>query len=301
MTPFFSIIVPTYQRRYIVTATILNVLEQSFADFEIILVDDGSTDGTKDHLELVFSGESRLKIVSQENSERGAARNTGMKAASGEYLVFMDSDDRLERDHLSVLHHYALREKKPDFLTTKFDFLRDGRHIPTAIGRLKEGYYDYRVLLRGNILGMYLCVRRENPSLVPFENDRGFSILEDWMFNLANLRKGRIFVIDKTTYHLVDHADRSMRADQGIVARRMDRAVAWILKNIPFEESEKRIVSGYAAYFSAANFLQAGERSESFRRLKKAIHATGFRFSYLPLVIRLVVSYQPFKRKEKEV
>jgi len=298
MNPVFSIIIATYQRKSVVELTIRNVLEQTFTDFELVLVDDGSTDGTAEHLNRVFSNETRIKVIRQENKERGAARNTGIRHANGEYLVFMDSDDRIDRDHLSVLHYHLVEQNFPDFLSTKFDIVRNGVNHPTAIGKLTEGYHDYRILLEGNILGMYLCARRTHPGLIHFEEDRRFSILEDWMFNFSNLRNQYIYLIDRTTYHIVDHENRSMKADLSLVARRMENATDWILENIPLSDEEQRTVAGYSAYFSAVNSFAANDRTSAVSYLKKAIRTTGWRFAYLRLIIKLMLGNRIIKKME---
>lgn len=289
MHPFFSIIIATYQRREIVTETIRNVLRQRHTDFEIILVDDGSSDGTAEHVAAVFAHEPRLRIISQTNKERGAARNTGIRSATGDYLVFMDSDDRIDEDHLAVLYDRITKNNRPHFLTTKFDFIRGNKRVPTPVSRLKEGYYDYKILLRGNIIGMYSCVLRSNSGLVLFEEDRKYSILEDWMFNLSNLRHSSIYLVDKTTYHIVDHAERSMTADLNLVAERMQEASGWILEHVELDSSEQRILKGYSAYFSAMNSFQAKDKKAAWRYLRDGLRATGWRSAYLPLIIRLLL------------
>lgn len=89
--PFFSVIIPTYNRASIVTRAINSVLSQTFDNFEIIVVDDGSTDATKG---IVLSlKDTRIRYIYQENRGVCAARNNGTSNAQGEYFVFLDSDD----------------------------------------------------------------------------------------------------------------------------------------------------------------------------------------------------------------
>lgn len=88
--PFFSIIIPTFNRKALLQETLESVLSQRFTDYEIIVVDDGSTDGTVEYLSI--SGD-RIMLLTQEHRGPGAARNLGAKHASGNYLAFLDSDD----------------------------------------------------------------------------------------------------------------------------------------------------------------------------------------------------------------
>ena len=93
MSPYFSIIIPTYNRASIVKRAIDAALQQSFHDFEIIVVDDGSTDDTQEILQSIV--DSRITQIYQSNKGVCAARNTGASKAIGKYLLFYDSDDIL--------------------------------------------------------------------------------------------------------------------------------------------------------------------------------------------------------------
>ncbi|QIF04482.1 glycosyltransferase family A protein [Roseimicrobium sp. ORNL1] len=86
----FSIIIPTYNRIEYLKATLDSVWQQTFQDFEVIVVDDGSTDGTAAYLSSL---EGKVSLIQQSNAGPGAARNRGAEAARGEYVVFLDSDD----------------------------------------------------------------------------------------------------------------------------------------------------------------------------------------------------------------
>jgi len=93
-----SVIIPTYNREIFVVKAIDSVLNQSYTDYEIIVVDDGSTDDTRKALEAYAN---KISYIYQENSGVGSARNTGIKAAQGEWVAFLDSDDEWTKDYLS--------------------------------------------------------------------------------------------------------------------------------------------------------------------------------------------------------
>lgn len=93
MNPFFSIIIPTYNRAAFLNQAIKSILYQSYNDWEVIIVDDGSTDDTKNTIEQYQ--DNRIKYIYQNNSERSAARNNGIIHAQGDYILFLDSDDYL--------------------------------------------------------------------------------------------------------------------------------------------------------------------------------------------------------------
>ena len=109
----FSIIIPTYNRPYLTKIAIESVLQQTFSDFELIVVDDGS-DNSFDELSKFEIRDSRLKIIRHEkNFGVSAARNTGIKAASGEWICFLDSDDRFLKDKLEKTKKYI--EQFPEY------------------------------------------------------------------------------------------------------------------------------------------------------------------------------------------
>ena len=102
MTAFFSIIIPLYNKEHFITDTINSALNQDFKAFEIIVVNDGSTDKSLEKVKAI--GDPRIQVFSIENSGVSAARNFGIKKANSEYIVFLDADDLWEENHLSNLH-----------------------------------------------------------------------------------------------------------------------------------------------------------------------------------------------------
>lgn len=108
--PAVSVIIPAYNRVHCVAAAVESVFAQTFTDFEIIAVDDGSSDGTHDVLK---SFGDRIRLIRQENHGVSSARNTGVRAARGKWVAFLDSDDRWHADKLerqmAVLEKYNAR------------------------------------------------------------------------------------------------------------------------------------------------------------------------------------------------
>lgn len=98
--PFFSIIIPTYNRAGFLPVAIESVLQQTFLDWELIVIDDGSTDSTQAVVTQYVQQDSRINYYYQENAERSAARNHGISRARGEWICFLDSDDEYLPEHL---------------------------------------------------------------------------------------------------------------------------------------------------------------------------------------------------------
>lgn len=113
-TPFFSVILPTHNRLGMLREALRSVREQSFEDYEIIVVDDGSTDGTVEHL---AAHEPGIQVIHQPHRGPGAARNAGIAAARGAYVAFLDSDDVWFPWTLQIYRQAILQHGDPAFLT----------------------------------------------------------------------------------------------------------------------------------------------------------------------------------------
>lgn len=103
MKDLISIVIPAFNAESTLTETINSVINQTFQKFEVIVVNDGSTDGTMDLLDKLASTDSRIKIINIKNGGVSQARNTGMQAADGEWITFLDADDILESTFLENL------------------------------------------------------------------------------------------------------------------------------------------------------------------------------------------------------
>ncbi|MEO1679145.1 MAG: glycosyltransferase [Pseudomonadota bacterium] len=102
-SPVVSVIVPVYNTSALVGAAIESLKAQSFADFEALVVDDGSTDGSGAAALSAIGGDRRFRLIQRENGGLSAARNTALDAANGEFLAFLDSDDEYAPDFLGAL------------------------------------------------------------------------------------------------------------------------------------------------------------------------------------------------------
>ena len=98
----FSVIVPVYNCEDSLPRCIESILYQTYPDWELLLIDDGSTDGSFSLCEAYAKQDGRIRVIHQENAGQGPARNNGMKEATGDYVVFCDADDFYEKDALEI-------------------------------------------------------------------------------------------------------------------------------------------------------------------------------------------------------
>ncbi|HEV8000058.1 MAG TPA: glycosyltransferase family A protein [Planctomycetaceae bacterium] len=111
-SPFFSVVIPTYNRADLLRQALESVSRQEFQDFEVIVVDDGSTED----LSSVVAAFDRTRLIRQANAGPSAARNNGLRAAAGEYVAFLDSDDLWLPWTLSTYHDSIVNHGQPAFV-----------------------------------------------------------------------------------------------------------------------------------------------------------------------------------------
>lgn len=117
--PDISLIVPVYNVEPYLTECVESIRRQDFDAFEVLLVDDGSTDGSSRICDLMASGDSRFRVIHRQNGGTSVARNAGVAAARGRYIAFMDSDDVIHTSYLSRLYQIAV-DSDADIAMVKF-------------------------------------------------------------------------------------------------------------------------------------------------------------------------------------
>ncbi len=190
-----SIIVPVYNSGEFLKRCLESCLRQDFSDLELIVVDDGSTDNSYEIASDFAERDSRLHLYRQDNSGASAARNRGLDVASGDYVMFVDSDDWIEPGMLSEM--FKIIDKQRDIqvvqTTVPSDYKRQER----------EGVYSgkeaVKALLEGSWWGPYCkLVRLDAVGKLRFPSK---TISEDYLFNYSLFsRINALYYIDKTYY-----------------------------------------------------------------------------------------------------
>ncbi len=162
-TPVVSVIIPTYNRGIHMRRSVLSVLDQTYRDFELIIVDDASTDNTEDIVKDF--NDKRIRYIRHDNNKGApAARNSGIKAARGEFIAFQDSDDEWFPMKLEKQMH-AFKEAASDVGVVYTGLWRlDGKHktfIPSSSIKHKNGDIHRELLKRSFIGTPSMMVRKE--------------------------------------------------------------------------------------------------------------------------------------------
>ena len=156
MPPFFSVIIPTYNRRDFLKTSLDSVLNQTFKDFEVIVVDDGSTDHTITLLSE-YRGSGVNYLFTSHNGV-SHARNSGIKVSRGEYVAFLDSDDRWEERKLEITHRYIKEYPEIKIFHTDEIWYRKGKILNQKEKHKRPDGYVYPECLALCCIGMSTSV-----------------------------------------------------------------------------------------------------------------------------------------------
>lgn len=183
-----SIVIPVYNAENFLDSCLSSILVQKMTSYEVILVDDGSTDSSPLICDRYSATDSRFRTIHKKNGGVSSARNAGMALAQGEYVMFVDSDDRISPDALTVMSDAARQD--PDFVLGGFDIYQDdilyGPVLPsvsgyfTALSSFYEGtLLDFGELYRGPWAKLYRRSLIKKNALV---FDESLSYAEDKLF-----------------------------------------------------------------------------------------------------------------------
>jgi len=205
--PFFSIIVPAYNRAYILPRTIQSVLDQTFSDWELIVIDDGSKDNTATMMKGYT--DPRIHYHYQENKERSAARNNGIRNAKGKYICFLDSDDEFLPTHLSALFELIEKEKEPValFYSNCFMVYEDGTKRE-LISTVQKGDGWHVFFLKNSIIPARICIHQDVLKEIKFRED--IVIVEDTVLWTSIAIKYPVYHLNQSTVNYHWHDDNSV-------------------------------------------------------------------------------------------
>lgn len=219
MADRISVIIPAYNAEASIERTIMSALTQSYKNIQVVVVNDGSSDSTKQIVDSLCSRYNNILFVNTKNQGVSCARNVGMDNADGEYLVFLDADDILAENALENMYH-CIKENELDIVAAKhttIDFAKVGTVNFHDTGTLCI-YRGKDALLRSiedkpDTYSVWAKMYRRGV----LENVRfpeGKRIHEDSFFIFSCLTRDVIFgVYDKTVYIVVDTPDSASRGE----------------------------------------------------------------------------------------
>lgn len=286
LSPLVTVVIPTYNRWPLVAAAVESVLAQHHAEVEVIVVDDGSTDGTHRLLAQTYPS---VHVLRQANGERGAARNRGAQAARGTYLSFLDSDDVLDPWHVSQLVSLLARRREDDHRlppvvaapAVLWEPVSDARSPCGGLGLRRKRSLAEAALV-GTVLplpGLFVS-RDAFDSLGGFPEDPALARSEDWVFLSRLTARFPVVDLPSASVRIRSHPGRSMDDPVKVIESRL-AAMRLVLEDgvrgEPLDERSRRLVVGGTHRLCAAHFYGAGMMKPARHHLRDAFIAFGWR------------------------
>ena len=212
-TPSVSVIIPTHNRSQILKRAVISVLNQSYHDFEVVVVDDASTDETT---EVVRKFEDkRIKYIRhKQNKGAPAARNTGLRVSNSEYIAFLDDDDEWLPEKLEIqITAFKAAQPNVGVIYTAFWRVQNGKKkfFPSSKIKHKQGNL-YEQLLNGNFIGLPTVIAKKQCFEKVGLFDECFPRLQDWEFLIRCAQQYHFIYIDKPLL-ISYHTDKSISSD----------------------------------------------------------------------------------------
>jgi hypothetical protein len=201
LSPTFSIIIPTYNRARFLPEAIRSVQEQVFEHWELIIVDDGSVDNTK-QVCTPYLKDDRIRYVHQENRELNGARNTGVRHARGAFCCFLDDDDRFLPEHLAALSS-AIDDQAAEYgiFRANMKLLREEKTVPALSFLNHQDSLLQHWENPGNLLP--LAIKTQLLQQQPFNEED--LLLDDFVWLNEALTKTQLFQCEPVTVLYVEH------------------------------------------------------------------------------------------------
>jgi glycosyltransferase involved in cell wall biosynthesis/peptidoglycan/xylan/chitin deacetylase (PgdA/CDA1 family) len=231
---FFSIVIPTYNRAHLISSTLESILAQTYSNYEVIIVDDGSTDNTEETVRKYLS--DKVHYYKKANAERAAARNFGTHLAKGDYINWFDSDDVMFPNHLQEALNLILKYDSPEVFA-------QGHQYQDISGNVLQAFAypsDIRAEMhKGNpVANSPVMVRRDIALANLFNEDRGLSGSEDYELWLRLASRYYIYASSKITVAVVFHNERSV-----VTMTDPDQLITRYTKFIQYTTSDSAVVA----------------------------------------------------------
>ena len=282
--PFFSIIIPTYNREKQISETIQSVLNQNFVDFELLIIDNQSQDRTKE-IVTSFNDERIQFYQNDQNYERCYSRNRGIQLSRGAYVLLLDSDDLFEPDHLSNWHQFILSSgnRTDCFYVSDKKILKESIFIQTnpvvPKGSQPVSYFFLNPIIPGQV-----CVPSVTLKQFRFRNE--LLIFEDAALWMELALEFPVVFNDITSFVYRLHDDNSVNeAVYNAYFKRL-KAIRIILK----EKKFKNVLSIKAIRFSF---------NACYMGIIRYHDANSSRFLRLTWVLKSILYFPEFGLKNK--
>ncbi|PAB01868.1 glycosyltransferase family 2 protein [Enterococcus canintestini] len=200
MKPFLSIVCPTYNVENYIIRFCKSILNQTKENFELIFINDGSTDNSRKIIEKLKETDYRVKLINKKNEGTGEARNVGLLEATGEYIIFADPDDSFEENFISEIETY-LKEFKPEIALFGYNTIYKNKKKSKSTFNKNLVFYDSKKKFR--------------EAFSKIENENNYNSVWNKVYKVEFLKKSGVFFPDNPTaqdaifnYKLINNISR---------------------------------------------------------------------------------------------
>lgn len=285
---FFSVIVPVYNVEKYLKNCIESVLGQTFCDFELILVDDGSPDLCPEICDSYAKKDDRIKVIHKKNGGLASARRAGIKLAQGEYVFNLDSDDLIQEDTLEYAHK-IITDTNCDILSFSYQWVKNSETLKITDDGIEDGYYSKseiekyiypRLLMDKNMghISYYLsgkAIRREFLTVHQLNVNEKISLGEDLCCVIPCYLDAKSVYISKKSAYLYtireDSLSKDFNTNQVLLIENVIEEICKT-KMKDFKDFNKQLCR-YSCFMCFTILASAAENNhfKSIRKLKKTI------------------------------
>lgn len=240
--PKVSIIIPVYNKAPYLDSCISSVINQTYKNLEIIIIDDGSTDNSLEICENYRKKDERIQLISQENQGVSVARNKGIQKASGEWIYFLDADDYLELDAFEILVNEIIQDKEIDLIEFGTKKWKDEVIIGERVPSRQKLYTDSIQLIKENELKPFSAwlhlIKKDLLIKNNIKFDKDLRHNEDMLFMYkVFLSSEKALVLNKTFYNQVFSENSATRSE--IKKIRLINNLQFIKKLLEYTDEKK--------------------------------------------------------------
>ena len=246
-----SIIVPCYNQAQYLDECLQSVLDQTFKDWECIIVSDGSPDNTEQAAQKWVDKDSRFELLVKENGGLSSARNAGIEIAKGEWILPLDADDKIGNQYLEL----AEKEFKnaPKLIYGKAVLFEN------ETGEWRLGTYSYDRLLVGNIIYCSSLFTKKDWQTIGKYDESLLRGMEDWDFWLRLLdTSSKVSFINEIVFHY------RVKSNSMVKDTHKDQQNIRNIKDYVFEKNKEKYISSFGDYFDAISRLEKLQRDNQF-------------------------------------
>ena len=295
-----SVIVPVYKTEKYLDRCVQSIVDQTYRNLEIILVDDGSPDNCPAMCDAWAERDSRIKVIHKENGGLSDARNAGMEIAAGEWIAFVDSDDWLHLEYISLLHQvakmYGVSLSACDYLITSGDETADSvdepvfeKHTAAKALEMLTNNRGYRAVAWNKLYHRSLLEGEQYP-VGRYHEDEFFT------YRIMDKAESLVYVHARLYYYF----QRAGSIMQSVSVKHLDALDAYLerlelfRRKYPELYREEKIKFCSACVNNYAEALKAkpkdlGEYDSRIRKCRKQVKITAAEFGKLPLVQKIYV------------